>query len=946
MSLRPRLTGRAGTPLWRAAPGRLLRDPAGLSLMVVILAVVGLTAAAGPLHDEAVGDGALRTVLAAVPDRAPANQRAVVRLNAAVGPGVPVWDAAVADLDAIPGLGPPRVTAQSISPELHPRLLYGPVGPQLRTARGRAAVRLFAVADPASAVVPTGGAAPTGDGLWLPAPVAAELGVAAGDEVRVRVAGIDDAPKAVAVPVAGTYEVAGDGRTPVSPAGSRLWRELADEGFPTDSDLETLRAHLAVADLDTVGALATAIGDDLLWSAQLAPVADRPRLAPMRTTAQEVRDVRQVLAGRRDLDDLPASVRPGLASGIEQVVGDADELAAATRRGTAVTTRAGLALALVLVLAATGLALARRRREVALAAGTGRHPASTGLLHAVELLPAAVVGGLAGWWLARRLVGLAVPGIVPSAAAIRESAVWAVGAVAAGLVVAAGGAAVVAWSGARRLSGHPPARAPWRVVLVVAAAAATTGLLTRPAATSDPLGPLDLLVPSLVVAAVVAVGTRVAYALLRTRAGRGRRPGRTGLAPWLARRRLGAPDAARELTTTVAATGLGLLVFSVAALASLDDTLADRAAVAVGADTVHRVPASWVLDPDAPVQAEPGELGRPPDPDDVPDARVPPLPDGLSTVWRTRPVVGTTGLRLEVMAIDPDSLVDAADWGAPGGPVDDSRALLPDLASDGGPVPALLVGDVGSLDVEVGSVLTLDTRFFPVIVQVVAAPDAFPGVGAGPATLVVDAGAFLGEGGNDDPRLRPSPQAQFVDTREFRTDLWAAPGTDPLAVLSAAEVEPDLVGSVDQARAAPAWVAATESRRYQVGLGALLGLLGVAAVALGAVRAARRAPAADRVLALVGARAGAPARARVLEVVVVVAVCLAVAVVAVLAVRPLGPVLLEPGDGGLPDAALELPAVAWWTAAGWLATSLAVAVGSSLLVASDRSGAEVLRGED
>ena len=78
-------------------------------------------------------------------------------------------------------------------------------------------------------------------------------------------------------------------------------------------------------------------------------------------------------------------------------------------------------------------------------------------------------------------------------------------------------------------------------------------------------------------------------------------------------------------------------------------------------------------------------------------------------------------------------------------------------------------------------------------------------------------------------------------------------------------------------------------------------------MALAAVRLARRSPAADRMLAWTGAGRHAPGRARALEVAVVLALSCALAALALLALRPLAHLLLEPGDGRTPEAVLALP---------------------------------------
>ena len=319
------------------------------------------------------------------------------------------------------------------------------------------------------------------------------------------------------------------------------------------------------------------------------------------------------------------------------------------------------------------------------------------------------------------------------------------------------------------------------------AVSATVGLLTRPPAANDPLGPLDLLVPPLVVAAVAAVGSRLFFAVLRRARTAARPPTRRSVVTWLARRRLQAPDRGREAATTIAATGLAMLVFSLASLASLHVTVADRAAQAAGAETVNRVESSTRLDPGVAQKAVEPEDGTPLSFRDFPVARNPALPQGQSTVWRTTTSIATSEEVVNLLVVDPDRFAASASWGSPGGPVAAGRALLPGLAEadaataaatrrDGisAPVPVLLVGAVGDLDLEVGSTVTIDTLNDPVRLQVQGLVGAFPGAGTGPPTLVVPADSFFAAQGNDDPRLRPAPGGPRNPQIEFQTYLWSA----------------------------------------------------------------------------------------------------------------------------------------------------------------------------
>ena len=945
-------------PLWRHAPRRLWHDLVTLALMFGVLSMLALAAAAGPLYAEAVSDVAVRLTLESVPAGAAAKTAPVVRLNGGVDPETRQWTDLLGALEAIPGVGPARVTTQSISTELHTKLLFDPVAPVVTGDGGSAPVRLFGVDDPAARLVVLSRATGTGPGVWLPDPVARETGLVAGDAVQVQLSGVPE-PVATSTRLLGTYAVQRDGRTPRSPAGERLWADLGAEAFPSDPATPTARAHLAVADLATTAAVATTIDDQLLWSAQSRLSDPSPRLAQFHRTADAVSLLRRLLTARSELADDPVGLRPSIVSGVEDLADRADVLSAAAQRGAAVTTRVGIALSLVVVLAAAAYSMGRRRREVQLAAGTGRRPVSAGLLYAAELVPVAVLAGVAGWLAARGVVALTVGSSTPTRSVLGSAGLWTAGAMVAAVVVSAAVAAAAIRVETRRLEGRAELRVPWVLVLVVVAASATAGLLTRPPAATDTLGPLDLLVPPLVVAAVAGVGSRLGFAILRRTRRATRPPRRRTMVTWLARRRLQAPDPGREVAATIAATGLAMLTFSLASFGSLQVTVADRAAEAVGAVTVNRVQSSRVLDPGVAQQAVEPKDGSPVKIEDIPVARNPALPAGQSTVWRASTTVATLEEGVNLLIVDPERFASSATWGSPSGPVAAGRALLPALAADDAAtaaairrdgvsttVPVLLVGAVGDLDLEVGSTVTVDTFHDPVRLEVRGLLDAFPGAGTGPPTFVVPADSFFASQFNYDPRLRPGPGTPRNRPVEFQTYLWSGSAAGAAETLALHGATPDLIGTIAQERATPVYVAAAQARRYQIALGVVFGVVGLASVALAAVRLARRSPAADRMLAWTGAGSHAPGRARALEVGVVLALSCALAALALLALRPLAHLLLEPGDGRTPEAVLFLPGSALLAAAGWLALAAAAAVGGMLVATSAQSTVEVLRGED
>ena len=196
---------------------------------------------------------------------------------------------------------------------------------------------------------------------------------------------------------------------------------------------------------------------------------------------------------------------------------------------------------------------------------------------------------------------------------------------------------------------------------------------------------------------------------------------------------------------------------------------------------------------------------------------------------------------VNLLIVDPARFASAAAWGSPGGPVAAGRALLPGLAADdaataaairrdgvSSPVPVLLVGAVGDLDLAVGSQITIDTLNDPVRLEVRGLLDAFPGAGTGPPTLVVPADSFFASQFNNDPRLRPAPGTPRNRPVEFQTYLWSDSAAAAAETLASHGVTPDLTATLAQERATPVYVAAAQARRYQIALGLVFGAVGVA----------------------------------------------------------------------------------------------------------------------
>ncbi|HEX8495825.1 MAG TPA: hypothetical protein VF661_01420, partial [Actinomycetales bacterium] len=604
-------------PLWRRAPLRTLRWGGWGALTVSALVLLSAAAASGPVLAAVTANAALRDQLTAVLREAPASAASVVRVVGGAGAqGRGVLEDA---LDDIPGLGPATVTASSVGREQLDRQVR--FTPYVSTGDGDGErARLFGDdlvgTDPAQVLRITSRAENiAAQGVWLPDPVAERLGAQAGGQVTVGVRTREETT-AERVTVAGTYAVQRDGRTPADPPGSSRWT-LRGASVPPDTQLGTLRSFLLIADVATAGRLAEQTGDTLLFAVEAQPAPAVPTLTEMRATVAGIRALQQDVRDPAVTGDAPDRLRAQVVTGLPTLVDDASAVAGRTVAWTSTLTAAGVALGLLAVLAAAVLSTGRRRRELELTAALGIRPAVTGGLAALEVVLPALVGAMAGTALAVAGVRLAgPPGELPTSAVL-DGGVRAIAAAAVGVLLVGAWTAVSAARAARLVAAERRPRPwPWEAGLALVAVTAAVALRTRPDDTGPP-GPVDLLVPLLVITATAALGTRLVLGLARRRATRpwGRRPVLT-----LALRRLVAGG--DVLVVTALATGLGLLVYAVAAGGSLRQVADDRADVRAGATATAQVEASWLLDPGA--------------------AQLPPIPpgeDGFTSLGERTPPV-------------------------------------------------------------------------------------------------------------------------------------------------------------------------------------------------------------------------------------------------------------------------------------------------------------------
>ncbi|MEV7626282.1 hypothetical protein [Actinoplanes sp. NPDC089786] len=890
-----------------------LRQRAWSALVVSSFLVLAAAAAAGPMFTEASGNAAFTARRAAIPVTARQDDSAVVRLSANTRPSSE--QAGVLDeLRTVPGLEPPRLTGGSIGAEL----VRGVFWESTVDAGGKPArARLFAVESPAGELVTdrTGG-----EGLWLPEPVATEIGARAGDTITLTVGlGIDGERKRATAPVAGVYRVDADGRLPADRPGRRVWA-LRKRDTPGDTEFRTLPAYLLVGDVATVERLAQAVGDQILWSAEAALAPDAT-LAEARRTAHGVEEMRRRYASAQidEGQDDPLSLR--FASGIGRLAGAAQETTDTVRQRTRPMEWAAIGIGLASVLAVALLTARRRDREVRHAVAVGLPAPVVGGLWLLEhLLPAllgAALGGLAGW---RLVAGFGPPGVI--AESFGPAAALAGAGTLAGLVTVGGVGALTA---ARRVRPAPPATArrslPWGLLVVVAALVAAAGLAGTGGTAGDARG-VDLLVPLLVLAAAGVLAGHLPRLLAAFTS-----PAPRGTALWLARRRLGSGGAERRLAVLVVTTGLGMLLFALSAQQAAAVTGDDRVAVAAGAEGVATLEnGSWELDPHPTLVPKAGPDGSPPE-GPVPGVRTPPLPAGATLVWRTDSATPLDNGQREALLIDPTGFRDVALWGR-GDDLAAARDAVARLAAaptdPDGTIRAIVVNDPAAAGL---NSLRAAVGFDSANLSVIAHVPAFPGLGSKPMYVMAAAPVFA-ELGPADPRLRP--RSGLTGGQVFaQTYVWSSSGAAGLnAVTAPLGVRPQRVETAAVLRQDDVYVATARARGYQLAVAGYLALLAVLTLGVYAQRTAAIRRPADLMLARVGLGRARVLRARALEFVLLGVVGLGAAVAGVLALVPLGPRLLD-DQPGLRPGFVFAPAPAAFAvtaAAALLAVVLAVAL--------------------
>ena len=905
----------AAHALWRAAPGRLLRTPGWFGLVLVAAALLVASIVAPSLFVASARATALEAGLSRASGLPYGGDSADLRVT-----WTPMVDARSSRvvqqaLDDLPVYGDPVVTATGIG--------QNGVAKALAVNGTRTSPAVLWYRDGALPAVAGGAASPPG--VWLPAATARELGLEVGDNVRIGLDRLLGKPFFPRTTLAGTYETVPGSTMPTALAKS----PDADRIFlPSMPERPGLGTPLAITDRATFDRLEAKAGDTPFY------VADMP--LPAGVTAAQARTA--VAATKRlGIDAYDPSTQLGEAmmhtfippaqlevvTGLPVIVEHAAVTATQSRDQVRPYALAGRVLAVVVLVAAWVLLAHSRRREQVLLSGLGLRPGAQSVLAMLEVLLAALLAAPVGVGLALLGLRLAGPGggAVPTYG--HDDRVRTLVAVA-GVVVLVGAAALVLASGIDRTAtlsrlGRVRRPLPWALALL-----AVTGVVAATVYAADVhlrtgMG-LTVALPLLVVASVAVLVTR-ALAWLRPRL---RQRPRAGSPRWLAGRRSATVAGDVVALSTVIAVALGIFGYTLTVRRGIVDGIDDKTASLAGAGTTVGVGdglrgAGWRRAVQQPVP-------------------------GSTVVWSRGVSVPPAYGDDHLMAIDPPSFVDVADWGSTGA-LADARRDLRKLDWDAKGLPVIVVGDTRLRTGDHGTFDFSSSVQVPFVVVGTAA--AFPGASVDGATTTYVVGArrlfkLLPRG--IDPRARGASAKQ---PGAFASTVWSGGTPSELkTALRTAGIDPD--GAVDTADAESAGaglVASSWAAAYALALGVVVLVLALAAVMVLALRLADRDRTSDVLLRRMGYRPRELARSRVWEgSYAVVSAALVAAVATAVLVRAPSTI----------DAVATVPPVSGpRPGAAELLTCLVVVAAMILLVwvlstwrATRDDGAEVLRGGD
>jgi putative ABC transport system permease protein len=681
-----------GSAPWRRAPLLLLRRPAVLISAAGACLVLAASIAAVPLFLSSSGTAALERQAA---ERCAAASGATLYATAEGSAFAAAAEATSADRAELgPGIVTylPRITL-SVTPAGGGQSWLSQL-----LARTGAVDHLEPVEQ---ADVGEGGA-------WVSDRLAANAGIHAGDDIA-----ISSLSAPAVLPVAGVY------RDLVS-------RELDDFWCPLQTSLAAVNPYgdlpppPVIVDeatfLDLSERMDLGVGDGpppTQWVRYEAPVTRDLTLEEAIDLTAFYRSWPGLIDAELGAREVPRVGAPVLESDLTFMAARADALRASVGGGIVPVAVAAILAAAGMVAAAAALWADRKHQELSLLVARGIGPGAIGVKAALELSSAIVAGTAAGFVAAYGSIRLFGPSPrLETDAVVRAGLLSLTGAIVAAALV--GG--VAAARSQARLREHARRRwrlglVPWELGIVVLAVVSyqrlgRIGVPEVQGASVENVDALALAFPLLFLVAALAVLVRVGLPLLRRRRSGDGGPPRHW-APYLARRRLAAGQAAAITFFAASALSFGVLLYASTLTQSLTSTLDAKVLTFVGTETVVQ------LAGDAP----------------VPEA----IADRTAKIQR---LGGTLdGSPVEVIAVDPSTFARAAFWDSTfaGAPLGELLARLPSSEpAPGDSVAAIVIGGSdpsGELEITGGE--------RPRAVEAVGRASLFPGATRGRSVLVV-----------------------------------------------------------------------------------------------------------------------------------------------------------------------------------------------------------------
>ena len=904
------MTRPAAHALWRAAPLRLARTPGWGALVLVAVTLFVASVVAPTTFVETARSAALADGLEPGAGGPYGDGSGDLRVT---------WDGVVHDISpivdelaALPGYGDPVVTALGVG--------QSQTNKPVAAANGRTAPAVMWYHDGALAAL----GARDDTGVWLSDATAEALGLQVGDPVKLGMVQTFLGTKRMLreTVLAGTYDTAAGSQLPTQLAGL----PDADRWFlPHDPTQPANVTPMAIVGRATFDKLAPKVRESPLYLAEMPLDPDITPDGAAAAVAATAAFGNDAFDGTTAMFDQlsgaePAPAKIDVITGLPEIVDAADTTATSAHEQVGPYALGGQVLAALLLVAAWVLLGLSRRREQLLASGLGVRPLELVLLTVLETLLACLVAIPAGLALAR--AGVAGAGPSSGAAVAVGSDLVARAAVGAAvgmlLLVATTGVGALATDRLDRVSrlGRARTSVPWGGVLVVVTAVVAFSVFTVDSA-HRAVTPLTTAFPFLVAASVSLVVIRATAWLRTRRATRARR----GSPRWLAARRTG--PVVREVValSAVVAVALGLFAYTLTVHRGIDEGVADKTAALAGTATRLEVVEDF--------RAQGA------------DVAVGPPVDGTTVVWSRNIGLPPDQVGVPLLAIDPATFADVADWGG-SGDLDAGRALVPRLPTRQRGLPVILAGDT-NLRAGSQTVIDFDT-VLDVPVYVLGVVAAFPGseIEPGTVTVVADSRRLFKLVTPDlDPRHRganstlPGALTSTVWSRESPAELRARLGDADVATDGTVE-------TAAEARIGNSLVASAWAGGYVLALGAVVLALALAAGLVLALRLSDRDTVSDVLLRRMGYRSADLARARAWELGYAVATAVVAAVLAA-AVLVLAPSSIDAAAGipPLTHPRPELSDLLWLL--GVLAALVLLAWLAGTLLTRRRSAAEVLR---